>query len=496
MQIDDKKYKNIAETRSVYFSDTAKALDLVLKYIIDSQRLIYGGLAIDLALKMTGHAGIYGPDILPDYDIISTDFYNESNQLAGLLYDAGLRNVSSINATHFGSRRVRVNFIPVCDLSYMPEKIHKKVPFLIIKSKMPGLMKFNGMRIVHPDYQRMDLHRSFTVPFKNPPMEVISHRLMKDQSRFKLVDKAYPMMPVMGAEMVSAKGVYPIEFMQNTVLNGYVAYAYLRFVLAAVGQVAGVVDVVKDLWMSDFTIEKGEMKVDMKVVGPITVTLHSENYLNLSDRISKQLKQPVVYYKKYLDNVRPMSAVVQIYEVLDGSEDLLPCYNIQKTLNILAKLTTGVLSKQISEFGDGNQNMYVVAINSLLLYFLQKYYETGDEFQKFMYVQVLRLVESAERLVSGMDKELIGKVYPYLPFFLSPKVYGPMRDVPMQEVGRGMRPPFGYYPENGKDWTGFSMEGNALYMLDGEEMPKPDTDVVAVARGEDDVLEDPDYGRR
>src|SRR5579883_1517625 len=111
IKLNSKAYKNVSEKRSIGFHDIEKSLKIVQKFIIDKKRIVYGGLAIDLSLKSVGHPGIYANDSIPDFDIMSPDFYNDSNELAKVLHQAGLKNISSINASHFSSRRVRTNFI-------------------------------------------------------------------------------------------------------------------------------------------------------------------------------------------------------------------------------------------------------------------------------------------------------------------------------------------------------------------------------------------------
>src|SRR5271168_4672680 len=133
--MDAKKYVDISEKRSIYYNDIDKAFKIVQDFIIENKRILYGGLCLDINLKMSGHEGIYAEDAIPDYDIMSPDFYSDSNLLAKLLYDAGLPNISSINASHFNSRRVRVNFITVCDISYVPPNIFDKVPRVV--SRIP-----------------------------------------------------------------------------------------------------------------------------------------------------------------------------------------------------------------------------------------------------------------------------------------------------------------------------------------------------------------------
>ena len=70
-----KQYKSIAEQKSIYYNQLEKALQTVNQYIKDNNLIVYGGLAIDIALKLAGHIGIYKDNVVPDYDVYSDDLF-------------------------------------------------------------------------------------------------------------------------------------------------------------------------------------------------------------------------------------------------------------------------------------------------------------------------------------------------------------------------------------------------------------------------------------
>ena len=59
-------------------------------------------------------------------------------------------------------------------------------------AKQYKFLNYKGFRILHPDIQRLDLHKAFCFPFNNPPMEDIFNRWEKDIYRFNLYEKYYP----------------------------------------------------------------------------------------------------------------------------------------------------------------------------------------------------------------------------------------------------------------------------------------------------------------
>lgn len=157
------------------------AQKIVKDFIISRKLIIFGGLAIDYALRLKG-SSIYFDKELPDYDCLSYRNVDDAYDLGEILYRAGFENVKVIRAKHIETMRVRVDFITVADIGYVPKKFFDQYKFLM----------YDGMRIIHPDIQRLDLHRAFCFPFNNPPMEDIFHRWEKDLYRFNLYSKYYP----------------------------------------------------------------------------------------------------------------------------------------------------------------------------------------------------------------------------------------------------------------------------------------------------------------
>ena len=61
------------------------------KFIKDKKRILYGGLAIDVAFKKHGQ-GIYDPKYtFPDYDFYSPSHIEDSIIICNQLYDAGFK---------------------------------------------------------------------------------------------------------------------------------------------------------------------------------------------------------------------------------------------------------------------------------------------------------------------------------------------------------------------------------------------------------------------
>ncbi|MEM3061913.1 MAG: hypothetical protein QW303_00005 [Nitrososphaerota archaeon] len=461
--IDTKFYEDIAEKRSIYYPFVEKALKIVLQFILTKKRILYGGIAIDLALKEKGHEGIYAPDSIPDYDFMSPDFYNDSNELADILYKEGLPEISAINALHLNTRRVRTNFIPVADITYIPPDLYEKIPTIKTKSELI---------IVHPDFQRLDMHRVFNFPFQNPPFEAILERFNKDQKRFKILADQYPIVSDIKNDNMREIEI-DRKIIQNTCLGGIVVYGFLRNLLLRCGDYIDIRELDK-LYpaITDF----GDK---VKVISSYPFNLSTDNF----PRILSFFKgQKVKYYNKFLEDLKPRCITIpdKNIEIFDNKGKQLPCYNLQKIANFWQKL---VGLPPIN----GYNNVYISHPQHILLYFLQRFYDLNDtnkELDKYLYWSTLRMIELGEDVFLEMIKKskIKEKDYFYFPFFLSIKTYGEYNWSPTYIVSvreklqriRGLepqteRPVFGYYPENNIPAPIFDPLKSELFAIDGKE---------------------------
>lgn len=179
-----KKYENLAEKRVPNIKAIEAALDDVADFIKSRKRVLYGGIPIDFALKAAGGEGIYGPEILPDFDFYSPENVIDSLILKDYLQKKGFDEAEAINGLHLTTRRVRIDKISyVADLSYYPEPYFGRIPTL----------NYKNFLIVHPGFQRIDIHLSLSYLYGPPGLENFRNRLKKDIKRFGLLDDAYPL---------------------------------------------------------------------------------------------------------------------------------------------------------------------------------------------------------------------------------------------------------------------------------------------------------------
>ena len=235
-------YEVTAQRRDADGAMVDRAIEIVRAFIVERGLVLFGGLAIDYALRLRG-ASIYPEDQRPDFDFLSTRNVDDAYDLADRLHRAGFEGVGAVRAIHVQTVKVRTDFIWVADVGHVPPDVFARIP----------TFDYQGMRVVHPDFQRMDQHLAFCFPFNGPPREDVFHRWRKDLKRFNLLDAHYPIAAVPAAARPTAAGAPRFatatgRFTAPVVgrgaelvvaLHGFAAYALLRASLdelaAAVG---------------------------------------------------------------------------------------------------------------------------------------------------------------------------------------------------------------------------------------------------------------------
>src|SRR5688500_11632394 len=94
-----KSFEYLRDRHDPAYNDLVRAIEIVKKFITDHELIIYGGSAIDYALRLKGDK-IYDDKTLavPDLDFYSPTNVEHSYQLADILYAKGFKNVRVIRA--------------------------------------------------------------------------------------------------------------------------------------------------------------------------------------------------------------------------------------------------------------------------------------------------------------------------------------------------------------------------------------------------------------
>ncbi len=210
-------YENLVIERNVCSKDIILALNFVKKYIMQHKLILTGGMAIDLALREKNNK-LYDDNTLPDYDFYSSAHYEDAYNIGQELCLMGLPNITIINALHSTTMRVRVNFEPVADISYIPANILSNIP--TIRNK-------EGLIFEHPHYKMINIHRALSYPYANAPYDVILQRFDKDMYRFDLLYEFYPL-PAPKITIKTKKIMLPADILRGECIFGFVALDYWK----------------------------------------------------------------------------------------------------------------------------------------------------------------------------------------------------------------------------------------------------------------------------
>lgn len=370
--MNEKEMKTVVEKADFLYDELKSAMEIVYNFIKEHNLILYGGMALDLALKEKGNEGIYSDDALPDFDFFSPNSYDHSNELAIILYEKGYKHVTAINAMHATTRRTRVFFKEVADISYMPPIIFDTIDTLQI---LHG--KYKGIRIIDPIYIRMDMLRFFIYPFENPPREPILSRASKIIKRFKILDEYYPITDSKYGKIAQVETKLPTE---DGILTGLQAYdLYLKNAKWSE----------TESMFHDYTLTKTSLKAP-EFLKPALFGNFFEN---------ETLMKKGVIYNMFLETLQPQTILYQNVEYYD------------------------TMHKQIIYTVIDDKK--VITIFGLLLYFLRKavLFEKGDERRSLCYHaynSLVQMIDDAEAaFIESTDKK-----YDEVPFFYHINVFG------------------------------------------------------------------------
>ena len=172
--------ENVKKNKNILFKptlrDKQKICDIILAYIKQNNRKIYGGYAINqLVINKNKNAGFYTSHDIPDIDFYSIDPNTDIINLCNILVDAGFNRVNGREAKHKHTYSIFVEYDLYCDITYVPKNIYNKIPIKII----------NNIYYVHPDFITIDYLRIVNDP-------VSYWRLEKSLSRLQLLHQYYP----------------------------------------------------------------------------------------------------------------------------------------------------------------------------------------------------------------------------------------------------------------------------------------------------------------
>jgi hypothetical protein len=369
-----------------------RALEIVRQFIIDRKIIVFGGLAIDYALRLRG-GSIYPDAQRPDFDTLSPNSVEDAYDLADALHRAGFSNVGAIRAIHVQTMNVRVNFIPLLDIGFTPPEVFARLPTL----------DYGGIRILHPDFQRLDMHLAFCFPFSGAPREDIFHRWKKDLKRFNILQTTYPVragsLTVAGGGASAAPPQLNVGYADLAdkifALHGIAAFGLLLAALRELREIVGLPNEADNRWpIVSTTVNRDFIKVSLppnhaKAFEYVAIaTPHPDGICDAR----KQEGCDVVWYEPYMD-AKPETAVI--------TSEGTPLHVFSTRGRQLA-----VVAMEVNE-----KHILIVSPQYLLLHFLLEAHLARDEAVRSILTQYyLWTLDILHEGASIIDKELTPKV--------------------------------------------------------------------------------------
>lgn len=208
------------------FEPTLKEINnvnnLVHKFIKNKNRIVYGGFAQNLLIKINNPDDQFYSELdTPDIEFYSPSPVEDIIELCDYLHQNGIKRINGQEGIHIETYKLFVNFAEYCDIGYMPENVYNKVPTI----------KINGFRIADPLFMTIDVFRVFSDPMTS------YWRVEKSFLRNDLVLKYYPLPENTKNQKIkiSSKNNYKIlrflrksiiRKMKTVIMIGYYAYNY------------------------------------------------------------------------------------------------------------------------------------------------------------------------------------------------------------------------------------------------------------------------------
>ena len=102
-----------------------KGLAIVLQFVQENKRIMYGGTAINNILPESKQ--FYSKTEVPDYDFMSPHAIKDTIVLTEKLRSNGYQHVQVKPSIHHGTYKVLINFVPVADVTQVPHSVYKKL---------------------------------------------------------------------------------------------------------------------------------------------------------------------------------------------------------------------------------------------------------------------------------------------------------------------------------------------------------------------------------
>lgn len=195
--LDDKKKKYIELVKQIAAHKKSKTvipkmdtilemLKVVFLYIKNNKRIMYGGTALHRVIKLKNDVGIYDnfttkkyfnlDEDLHDIEFYSPDPLYDVYKLCNELKNRGGKYIYGSEAIHPETYAIRVFSRQICDITYVPKNIYKRLP----------IKNIDGINVIGNEFLKIDLYRQMSNPYYG------FLKLDKVVFRKDLLEKYYP----------------------------------------------------------------------------------------------------------------------------------------------------------------------------------------------------------------------------------------------------------------------------------------------------------------
>lgn len=146
------------------YEENIAMFNVVKKFIQKNNLLLYGGLALNLCLPKS--LRFYTTYEIPDYDFFSPDAKSHAKDLANTFANLGYEEVEVKPGLHLNTYKVFVNYNAVADITYVPDKLFKRM-LESSRKERKVILKHNpslDLNIAPMSFLRMSLHLELSRP--------------------------------------------------------------------------------------------------------------------------------------------------------------------------------------------------------------------------------------------------------------------------------------------------------------------------------------------
>lgn len=145
----------MSEVDAIHAPTRNRIMALAIEYLQKKRRIVYGGVALNALVASKDPAdAFYSEHEVHDVEFYSPDPLVDAAELAMFLYSRGERRVTVVEATHFETYSVAVDYWRLCDVSYIAPRIYAAIPHV----------KHDNLLLVHPRHALIDYLRILTDP--------------------------------------------------------------------------------------------------------------------------------------------------------------------------------------------------------------------------------------------------------------------------------------------------------------------------------------------